>query len=82
MRSRTVLWTIAALLGIAATATLAWTASQIAGQRIGLASEPLSVASGLAPPPDRDTPPRSGDIPGQRRTGRRPPTPSRCRPPR
>jgi hypothetical protein len=49
MTRRTLLWAALALLGIAATATLAWSASQIAGQRIGLDSEPLSVASGLAP---------------------------------
>ncbi len=49
MTRRTILWGFVALLGIAATATLAWTASQIAGQRIGLSSEPLSIASGLAP---------------------------------
>src|ERR1700731_1347672 len=53
---RSVIWGTAALLGIAATAAVAWSASQLAGQRIGLASEPLAVASTLAPrgqPPHR-----------------------------
>lgn len=49
MTRRTVLWAALALLGIAASAALAWTASQLASQRIGLSSEPLSVAAGLAP---------------------------------
>src|SRR5690348_3249312 len=39
----------AALLGIAATATVAWSASQLAATRVGLAGDPLSVTSGLAP---------------------------------
>src|SRR5438270_3977532 len=46
---RTILWTAAALLGIAVTAAVAWAASQLAGQRIGLVSAPLSVQRGLAP---------------------------------
>jgi hypothetical protein len=46
---QTIAWLAAALLGIAATAAIAWTASQLAVQHIGLSSEPLSVASGLAP---------------------------------
>jgi uncharacterized membrane protein YgcG len=49
MSHRTFIWAAAALFGIVATATIAWSASQIAGQRIGLSSEPLSVASGLVP---------------------------------
>jgi hypothetical protein len=49
MNQRTLLWAAAALLGIIATAAIAWTASQIAGQRIGISSEPLSVANHLAP---------------------------------
>lgn len=39
----------AALFGIVVTAAVAWLASQLAGQRIGLTDEPLSVASGLTP---------------------------------
>jgi len=39
-----------ALLGIAVTAALTWSISQLAGQRIGLSSEPLSMIHGLAPP--------------------------------
>lgn len=47
----TVIWISAALLGIVLTAALAWSASQLAGQRIGLSSEPLSALGALAPPP-------------------------------
>src|SRR5690242_18021865 len=49
MRSRTMLWTAAAVLGIVATATVAWAASRLAAPGIGLSSEPPSVVSGLAP---------------------------------
>ena len=49
MSSRTFLCVTAALLGIAATAAVAWSASQLAGQHVGLSAEPLSVARGLAP---------------------------------
>ena len=49
MTRRTTLWLIAALLGIVASAAVAWTASQLAGQRIGLSSAPPSVVRGLAP---------------------------------
>ena len=51
MTRRTLIWTSAALLGIVLTAALAWSASQLAGQRIGLSSEPLSALGRLAPPP-------------------------------
>jgi hypothetical protein len=47
---RRVLWAVAALLGIAVTAALTWSISQLTGQRIGLSSEPLSMIHGLAPP--------------------------------
>jgi hypothetical protein len=43
------MWAAAALLGIAVTAALTWSVSHLAGQRIGLSSEPLSVNHGLAP---------------------------------
>ena len=43
------LWVAAALLGIAATATVAWSASRLAATSVGLAGAPLSVTSGLAP---------------------------------
>ena len=43
------LWTAAAVLGIVATATVAWAASRLAAPGIGLSSEPPSVVSGLAP---------------------------------
>jgi len=49
VRRATILWAVAALLGIVFTAAVAWSASQLTGQRIGLASEPLSVSSGLTP---------------------------------
>ena len=39
------------MLGIVLTAALAWSASQLAGQWIGLSSEPLSALGRLAPPP-------------------------------
>ncbi len=51
MTRQTFLWTAAALLGIVVTGVLAWSASQLAGQTIGLASAPLSVADSLAPHP-------------------------------
>jgi hypothetical protein len=43
------LWIVAAALGIVLAAALTWSASQLAGQHIGLASAPLSVQNGLAP---------------------------------
>src|SRR5665811_1152655 len=46
---QTLLWTAAALLGIVATAVVAWSASQLTGQRIGLGSEPLSAVTQLVP---------------------------------
>ncbi|MEO8969302.1 MAG: hypothetical protein ABI355_16875 [Solirubrobacteraceae bacterium] len=49
MTRRGILTVTIAVLGLALSAALAWSASQLAGQRIGLASEPLSVARGLAP---------------------------------
>ncbi len=49
LSSRTLLWAAAAVLGIVATATVAWAASQLAAPNIGLSSEPPSVVSGLAP---------------------------------
>ncbi len=49
MTRRSILTIIVAVLGLALSAALAWSASQLAGQRIGLASEPFSVTRGLAP---------------------------------
>jgi hypothetical protein len=49
-----VLWAAGALLGIAVTAALTWSVSQLSSQRIGLSSQPLSVIRGLAPPPAED----------------------------
>jgi uncharacterized membrane protein YgcG len=56
----TVLWALAALLGLVLTAAVTWAASQLASQHIGLSSEPLSVANGLAP---RTTPTRAPTTP-------------------
>ena len=57
---RRVLWAVAALLGIAVTAALTWSISQLTAQRIGLSSVPLSMIHGLAPPhpSGRETPTR------------------------
>lgn len=49
MTRRAVVTVVLAVLGIAVAAGLAFAASQLTGQRIGLASEPPSVAVGLAP---------------------------------
>jgi hypothetical protein len=56
---RTLLWVAAALLGIVATATVAWSASRLASTSVGLAGAPLSVTSGLAPVSTASTPVRS-----------------------
>ena len=56
MSLRSFVWVPAALLAIAVSAAVAWAASQLAGQRIGLTSEPLSVASRLAPPAQTSSP--------------------------
>jgi hypothetical protein len=50
LTKRGLLWAVAAMLGIAITAALTWSVSLLAGQRIGLSSEPLSLIHGLAPP--------------------------------
>src|SRR5579884_4180384 len=44
-----VFWSTIALLGIVCAAAVAWSASRLAGQHIGLAAAPFSVARGLAP---------------------------------
>lgn len=73
MTRRATLWAAIALLGIAASAALAWSASQLASQRIGLSSAPLSVAAALAPPAS----PRKRAVPrrGQGRSQTRPSKP-------
>jgi hypothetical protein len=72
---------VAALLGIVLTVALTWSIGRLAGQHIGLASEPLSVVRGLAPPPSTrvDQPKRAGTDGGgagdrKRPTGPRSPT--------
>ena len=50
MSCRTLAWVTAGILGIALTAAITWEASRLASQRIGLASQPLSVTRQLAPP--------------------------------
>jgi cell envelope opacity-associated protein A len=49
MSRQTTIWTLAALLGIVLTAGITWATSQLTSQRIGISSEPISAASGLAP---------------------------------
>lgn len=75
MSRQTLALAVAAVLGIAITAVLAWSASQLAGQRIGLSSQPLSVAHGLAParegPTERHEPGGKHE-PTRERTGTRP----------
>ncbi|MGZ4168074.1 MAG: hypothetical protein ACXVSE_15740 [Solirubrobacteraceae bacterium] len=72
MTTRSMATAVAAVLGIAVSAALAWAASQLSGQRVGLASEPLSVATGLSPPtrstPAHAAPRRADDHPITRRT--------------
>lgn len=51
MTRRTALTAVLAVLGIALSAALAWATSQLAGQRIGLSGEPISMAGALAPGP-------------------------------
>lgn len=46
---RGALWALLALLGIVLVALCTWSIMQLAGQRIGLASAPVSVVRGLAP---------------------------------
>jgi hypothetical protein len=45
------LWPLAAVLGLVLAVVIAWAASQLTGQRIGLSSDPLSITRGLAPAP-------------------------------
>jgi hypothetical protein len=73
MTRRSVATAAAAVLGIAVSVSLAWAASQLAGQRVGLSSEPLAVATGLAPhvpSTPRRTSTRQGD--DRTRAARRP----------
>ena len=73
MARNTVIWLSAALLGIVLTAALAWSASQLAGQWIGLSSEPLSALGRLAPPPPTGhTAPTGGATPSPRSAPARP----------
>lgn len=74
MTGRSVATAVAAVLGIAVSASLAWAASQLAGQRVGLSSEPLAVATALAPHVP-STPARTSTRHGDDRssTARRPP---------
>jgi hypothetical protein len=74
---------VAALLGIVLTAGLTWSISRLAAQHIGLASQPLYVVHGLAPPPgtrvDQPKPPptdRGGAGDREPRTGGQSPTTS------
>jgi hypothetical protein len=49
-------WSLAALLGIVCAAAIAWSASLLAGQHIGLSSVPLSAVGRLAPAAARAQP--------------------------
>lgn len=49
MSRRSLVWVLAALLGIALTAGITWASSKLTGQRIGLSAEPISAGVGLAP---------------------------------
>jgi hypothetical protein len=50
MSRRSLVWVLAALLGIALTAGVTWASSQLSSQRIGLSAEPISAGVRLAPP--------------------------------
>jgi hypothetical protein len=67
-RRRTALVAIAAVLGIAIAAAITWGTSQLVRQRIGLASEPLTVGRRLLPPAAKHAPARSTRPPGRSRT--------------
>jgi hypothetical protein len=71
MTRRAVLWTVAALLGLAVTAALTWSVSWLTRERVGLSSEPSSVIHGLAPSPAL-RPRRANGTGGSRPAGRRP----------
>jgi hypothetical protein len=71
---RGIMWAAGALLGIAVTAALTWSVSQLSGQRIGLSSQPLSVIRALAPPPIDD---RAAGSLGSRARSSEEPAPTR-----
>ncbi|MFZ1155094.1 MAG: hypothetical protein WAN93_09340 [Solirubrobacteraceae bacterium] len=50
MRRQSVLWALAALLGIVLTAGITRATSQLTSQHIGISSEPISAGRRLAPP--------------------------------
>jgi hypothetical protein len=63
MRSpATLRWIGLALLGIAIAAAVAVAASRLAGQEIGLASEPISAGDALAPTSVRTQPERAPEL--------------------
>ncbi len=72
-RRRTLLVLVTALLGIVIAAAITWGTSQLVRQRIGLASEPLTVGRRLLPPAVR-TPARSTPTSNPRRTSSSTPT--------
>jgi hypothetical protein len=51
MIRRGALWALAALAGLALAVAVTYSASRLSTQRIGLASEPLSAGTALAPHP-------------------------------
>lgn len=50
MRRGTLGWALAAICGLLVAGAITWSTSQIASQRIGLSSEPLSINRPLATP--------------------------------
>jgi hypothetical protein len=54
-------WLALALLGLAIAAGVAFAASRLVSQRIGLASEPLNAGRELAPPAARESHGKSGN---------------------
>jgi hypothetical protein len=77
MSRQSALWILAGVLGIVLAAAITWATSQLAGQHIGLSSEPISAARALAPrSPERATSGRvRTTIPSRAHSGRAPAVP-------
>jgi hypothetical protein len=65
----TLLWVAAALAGLVIAVAVSYAASQLSKPRVGLASEPVSGVTGLAPK-------RQGQAPGRSRPRNPPPPPT------
>lgn len=68
MSRRSLVWMLAALLGIALTAGITWASSQLTSQRIGLSAEPISAGVQLAPPVNTTTTQRVVTLPSRTTT--------------